>query len=209
MRKICSDYSEFPSNALKAYDAAIRSGDQRAATAAYSNIKPFLAGVARTYCKRPADWPRYEQAGLIAITRTCGQFDSDRGKPIQHLVRVAVKNAMLDELRKDKSWGRVELSGLDYIAVDNPRFHCHDTPSDSLVRSELRAHLAAQVRIWLEDCTPRQRDFVRLHFFDGLPQARVADRLGVSKAAISKLRKTTLNRARVQLADVHAFVLRN
>lgn len=211
MKQLNSESSEFPSDAVRAFGIAVRADNQVAASTAYARIKPYLARVARTYCRTPEEWPRFEQAALITVARTAQQFQAERGKPIEHLVRVAVKHAMLDELKKDAIRSRrIEFFGLMPTVDNDDRFQdTAPSPADLLIQSELRSHLAVQVQLWLEKRPPIEREFILLHFFEDLSQAEIARRLGVSRAAVSKRRRSTIARARVELADLWEFFSAN
>lgn len=201
MKKLHPVRSDFPSDAIHAFGAAIREGDQPGATDAYREIKPYLTAVAATYCRNPAEWPRFEQAALLAVARASQRFIVTRAKPLEHLIRVAVKNAALDELRKDAN--RVcptEIDVLDDLLDPAP------SPSELFIQTELRSHIVEQVRAWLKSRPQRERNFFDLHFVEGLSQVEIAQRLQVSRAAISKLRSTTLERARVELRHVQEFL---
>jgi RNA polymerase sigma factor (sigma-70 family) len=210
MKQSNSDRSEFPSEAVRAFGIAVRTDNQAAATTAYTRIKPYLASVARTYCKNPEELPRFEQAALITVARTAQRFQAERGKPIECLVRVAVKHAMLDELKKDAIRDRrIEFFGL-LPSVDYDLFQDNaPSPADLLIQSELQSHLAVQVHLWLEKRPPLERKFILLHFFEDLSQAEIARRLGVSRAAVSKRRRSTIARARVELAHLRQFLAVN
>jgi RNA polymerase sigma factor (sigma-70 family) len=211
MKELNSESSEFPSDAVRAFAIAVRADNQAAASTAYTRLKSYLARLAKTYCKSPEDWPRFEQAALIALARTAQQFRSERGKPIEHLVRVAVKHAMVDELKKDAiRFRRFEFFGLVPTFHNDGRFQdSAPSPADLLIQSELRSHLAVQVHLWLQKRPPLEREFILLHFFEDLSQAEIARRLGVSRAAVSKRRRSTIARARVELANLQEFLAVN
>src|SRR5438094_572530 len=101
MKQSKSKGSEFPSDAVRTFQAAILSNDDAGMVASHELLKPYIKSVAKTYCKTPAELARFEQIALTTIARAVQRFDGNRGKPIEHFVRVAVKHAMLDELNKD------------------------------------------------------------------------------------------------------------
>src|SRR5438105_2582038 len=122
MKQLSSENSEFPSDAVSALRAGILNNNNMAVQTACTRLKPFVEGVARTYCKMPADLPHFEQVAITTIARAAQRFDHRRGKPIEHLIRVAVKRAMLDEVKKEAIRSRrVELVPL-LPGEENDRF---------------------------------------------------------------------------------------
>ena len=106
MKELSSEVSEFPSDSVCALRAAIINDNDAGIEAACAELKPYIQSVARTYCKSAADLSRFEQAALLTIVRAAKRFQLRRGKPIEHLVRVAVRRAMLDELKSDAARNR-------------------------------------------------------------------------------------------------------
>lgn len=207
MVKLNSARSKFPSDSVCALRAGILNDNEKAVETACSDLRPYVQAVAKTYCKRPADLPHFEQVALITIVRVAERFDPTRGTPIEHLVRVAVKRAILDELKSEAARSR----RLEVFAIDpgeEPHFHVQDaaaSPAEIVAQSELQSHLAAQVGSWLKSRPSAEREFIMLLFFEHLSPADVARRLRVSRAAVSKRWRSTIARARVELAHLWEF----
>ncbi len=80
----------------------------------------------------------------------------------------------------EKGRGRevaVDPSVLDRIAVSEPLW------ADETADSEVLALLATIVQTRL---TPRQREMVELHFYQGRSQQQIADQLGISQQVVSR-----------------------
>ena len=100
--------------------------------------------------------PRFEQEALITIHRTAQQFAASKGKPIEHLTRSAIRNAMVDKLRKDNRRDR----RFDLVAIlpgeDRDDWFADWAPSPAkiAIESEIRSHLTEQVQSWLNTRPP-------------------------------------------------------
>jgi RNA polymerase sigma-B factor len=75
-----------------------------------------------------------------------------------------------------------------------------------LLGEEDDGFMTAERRVLLDDgmraLAGREREIVRLRFFEGLTQREIADRVGISQMHVSRLLRRSLDELRTQLTDV-------
>ena len=98
---------------------------------------------------------------------------------------LASQVASLDEPFADTDDGPVRG---DSLGADDPRFEL--------------AEMTATVAPTLETLSDRERALLRLRFVEGLSQAQIAERIGVSQMHVSRLLRRTLDRLH-HLAEGH------
>lgn len=119
----------------------------------------------------------------IYLRIASGDPPSDLRSPVSYLYRLG-SNLMLDRLRaerraavRDAAWReshRTELGGAEISEEPDP--------ADALAA---RQRLAAVVEV-LGSLGPQTQRVFRLHKFEGLSHAEVAERLGISRSAVEK-----------------------
>jgi RNA polymerase sigma-B factor len=67
---------------------------------------------------------------------------------------------------------------------------------DEFERAEARAMLAGG----LDELAPREREIVRLRFYEGLTQREIADRIGISQMHVSRLIRRSVQRLHDRIA---------
>ena len=210
MNTRADSHSALLSNELNELREAVARDDSPAISRCFGTLKPYLRATACRYSYRECDWPSLEQVGFIAIVRAARQFDSAFGRPFEHYVRVAVRNAVLDEVRRTTEYYTRFKSIETDFASDDGRDTCSEalapSPFDSIALAELVIARASVVAAWISQLSDRQQLLIRMHYFDGIRKTEVARRLGVSKAAISKLNSAMLRAARSELAGLVKLV---
>jgi RNA polymerase sigma-70 factor, ECF subfamily len=167
----------------------IRQGDERAVEVLYLRYRGplFAAALRRTRSVQLAD--EVVQDTFTAVWRTASGFDTERGTLSSWLFGL-VRNKSVDALRREGD----DLRTLPEEALE-PQRAPDATDEDAWARIRA-AHVHAAVAALPEP----QRVAVELAFFAGLPQAEVADRLGIPLGTAKKRIRSGLLRLRVQLA---------
>lgn len=155
------------------------------------------------YARQASDIPPLHQAACQALIRAAEKFDSSRGKPFEHLANRAIRNAILDELKAQSRATR----NLDYFGETDTldtwmSDHDGEQPSvlDEIVHHEARAEAQLHVGNWVKRRPVRQREFIRLHYEEGLSKSETARRMRITKPAVTKLNAAILRAGRHDLA---------
>ena len=115
--------------------------------------------------------------------RKLRQFKGDRGCSLASWLRVIASRVTVDFLRLKRP---ITVEVPETLASDQP-----DPPNTLVDREEER-----QITEALEGLSPRDRLFVDLHFYRGLPAEDVAAILNVSVAAVYTLKSRLLDKLR-------------
>jgi RNA polymerase sigma factor (sigma-70 family) len=202
--------SGFLGNELEELKEAVARDDDPAISRCFGKLQPYLRATASRYSCRECDWPSLEQVAFIAIVRAARQFDSSFGRPFEHYACVALRNAVLDEVRQmAEYYNRFESIEMR-LASDEARHSCCEalapSPFDLIALAERVNARKSALETWISERSERQRLLVQMLYFDGIRKTEAARRLGVSKAAISKLNSAMLQAARSELAGLEKVV---
>ena len=88
------------------------------------------------------------------------------------------------------------------LSLDQP-FGDGTGPLESLGDDDLgfaRAEARAMLADSLHELEPREREIVRLRFYEGLTQREIAERIGISQMHVSRLIRRTVERLRDRIA---------
>ena len=118
--------------------------------------------------------------------RKLRQFKGERGCSLVSWLRVIASRVTVDFLRKQRP---ITVEVPETLASDQP-----DPPNTLVDREEER-----QIAEALDRLSPRDRLFVDLHFYRGLPPEEVAAILNVSVAAVYTLKSRVLEKLRETL----------
>lgn len=98
---------------------------------------------------------------------------------------------VLEAMESSGAYSSIPLEGAGDGDDDSPSVLDHYvTEDDELVSTEDRIVLEDAIR----DFSARERDIIRMRFEDGMTQAEIADKLGVSQVQVSRLLRRTLKR---------------
>ncbi len=123
------------------------------------------------------------QAGIIAFIEVINRYDQHRGVPIGAYARNFIKGAVF------KTAARYTMRGVKTETIDAAyEIESFDEPD---------IDLRLTVETWLKTQPAETRLLVRLRFYEGLTQADIARRFGVSGAAISRRFKRIFEKARL------------
>jgi RNA polymerase sigma factor (sigma-70 family) len=159
----------------------------------FGRLRPYLHGVVRKVLGHSAQGP-LDHSNLVqsSLRRIFEHFDDVRagGVSVPRLlgwVERIVRNRIIDELRRRHPAGPIDHEVLTDPGMPPPR------------SGRQVLHLLAA----LDRLPERQRLVVELHWFDRLPDAEIARRLGGSVGAIKVLRCRALKHLRRQMEASH------
>jgi RNA polymerase sigma factor FliA len=144
-----------------------------------------------------------ESVGTLALIEALDRFDPSRGVPVAAYLRLRIRGAMVDHLRRAGPVVRTRSRGghsrehrfvalgdqedfLDRLVEDGPG------ADQRLVQHE--ADL--EIQDLVETLPDGERELVRGHDLEGRPLQRVATELGITPTQASKLRSQALYRMR-------------
>lgn len=161
------------------------------------------------YLEKRADLKRFFAARLgspeaaedlvqeIYLKLVGGGADMAAQNPSAYLYRIG-SNLMLDRLKqqrrslaRDDDWHKANRSALGGVDIQP------EPPADDAVDARQRLRRIVEL---LESVDPQHRRAFRLHKFDGLSHAEVAQAMGVSRSAIEKWISAVLKHLHEQLA---------
>ena len=99
---------------------------------------------------------------------------------------------VLEAMESSSAYSSVPLEGGGSSDDDDaPSVIDHyATEDENLAASDDRIVLEDAIR----DFSPREKDVIRMRFFEGMTQVEIAERLGISQVQVSRLRRRTLRR---------------
>jgi RNA polymerase sigma-B factor len=182
---------------IKAIDRFDLSRDVRFATYAV----PTIAGELKRHF-RDRGWmmrvPRevQELSGKIGIARERLVGDLSRSPTVSELARAtgADEDRVLEALAAAQAYRTLSL--------DQP-FEDGTGPLEAIGDDDLgfeRAEARAMLADGLHDLAPREREIVRLRYFEGLTQREIAEHIGISQMHVSRLIKRTVQELRERIA---------
>ena len=166
------------------HDSLIRlakSGDAPAIVAMLKAHSPLI----QSYVNQCPSESREDafQAGIIAFIEVIFRYDQHRGVPIGAYARNFIKGAVF------KTAARYTMRGVQTTPIDAAYgIESIDEPD---------VDLRLTVEAWLNNQPAETRVLMRLRFYEGMTQADIARRFGVSPAAISQRFKRIFEKARL------------
>src|SRR5690349_9900879 len=156
----------------------------------------LVRSLARRYSYRGEQLEDLVQIGAIGLIKAIDRFDVNRGV---ELTTYATPN-IIGEIKRhfrDRGWAVRVPRGLQELNVQLSRLlervgveeHAYEVSED-------RAILAPGFRV-LDD---RERQILRLRFFDGLTQSQIAQQIGISQMHVSRLIRRSLEKIRSEIA---------
>jgi RNA polymerase sigma-B factor len=182
---------------IKAIDRFDLSRDVRFATYAV----PTIAGELKRHF-RDRGWmmrvPRevQELSGKIGIARERLVHDLARSPTVAELARATAS----DEDRVMEALAAAEAYRT--LSLDQP-FQDGTGPLEAIGDDDLgfeRAEARAMLAEGLHELAPREREIVRLRFFEGLTQREIAEQIGISQMHVSRLIRRTVQQLRDRIA---------
>lgn len=182
---------------IKAIDRFDLSRDVRFATYAV----PTIAGELKRHF-RDRGWmmrvPRevQELSGKIGIVRERLVHDLARSPTVAELARATAT----DEDRVVEALAAAEAYRT--LSLDQP-FQDGTGPLEAIGDDDLgfeRAEARAMLADGLHELAPREREIVRLRYFEGLTQREIAEHIGISQMHVSRLIRRTVQQLRDRIA---------
>jgi RNA polymerase sigma-B factor len=182
---------------IKAIDRFDLSRDVRFATYAV----PTIAGELKRHF-RDRGWmmrvPRevQELSGKIGIVRERLVHDLARSPTVTELARATGT----DDDRVMEALAAAEAYRT--LSLDQP-FQDGTGPLEAIGDDDLgfeRAEARAMLADGLHELAPREREIVRLRYFEGLTQREIAERVGISQMHVSRLIRRTVQQLRDRIA---------
>lgn len=182
---------------IKAIDRFDLGRDVRFATYAV----PTIAGELKRHF-RDRGWmmrvPRdvQELSGRIGVVRERLVHDLARSPTVTELARATAT----DEDRVVEALAAAEAYRT--LSLDQP-FQDGTGPLEAIGDDDLgfeRAEARAMLAEGLHELAPREREIVRLRFFEGLTQREIAEQIGISQMHVSRLIRRTVQQLRDRIA---------
>jgi RNA polymerase sporulation-specific sigma factor len=140
------------------------------------------------------------QEGLIAFLEAVRRFDLSRSTRLSTYAWKTVAGQLKNYLRSGRSHRQVvSIEDLPNM-MGNSHLLPEEIVGDKIDHPEHMRHLIDDkrktriVQRALSKLTPKQRKVVKLHYWEDMRQVVIAERMGVSRPAISQLLRRALNR---------------
>jgi RNA polymerase sigma-B factor len=188
---------------LRAYH---RHGDLRAREALIQQYLPLVRRLARRHAGRGEQLEDLVQVGSIGLINAIDRFQLERGVDLASFAIPTIDGEIKRHLR-DRAWPiRIprRLQDLDptlkvrvteLVDGQNGELEQGSALEPGYALGEDRATLAEGFRVLDE----RERRLLRLAFFDGLSQAQIARRVGISQIHVSRLTRRALAKLRAEI----------
>ncbi len=144
-------------------------GDQRAFEQLYQQTSSRLYGVALVLLRRRDLAEEVLQEAYIKIWHAAGTYQPERGA-VSTWLSTIVRRSAIDRLRRNRNDTLVQQEPEDWDVVDE------DTPDP--LQQLLEDADGVRLSRCLEHLDERQRESLRLAFFQGLTHSELANRLG-------------------------------
>jgi RNA polymerase sigma-B factor len=183
-------------------------GDLRARSRLIQQYLPLVKRLARRYVGQGEQLEDLVQVGSIGLIKAIDRFQVDRGVDLASYAIPTIDGEIKRHLR-DRAWPirvprRLQerdpgLRSRVAELVDglNGEFDRHGELEHGYELGEHRIALAAGFHV----LDVRERQLLRLAYFDGLSQAQIARRVGISQIHVSRLTRRAL--AKLQVAMGH------
>ena len=179
--------------------AAVQSRDRGADDALATLVNAYLPLI-RRHCRSVPYNLREDalSAGTEGFLRAVHRYDPSGGASLGTYASHFVRGAVLELLRQEAPWR--DLVPIDHLEdLDGSNVHWMGAGSTGGQRPNPDL-------ITIRDWVKRQRQSVRIllsmHFYDDIPQAEIARRIGVSRAAVSQRLSRIIRRAKFELGEV-------
>jgi RNA polymerase sigma-B factor len=188
---------------LRAYH---RHGDVRARDALIQQYLPLVRRLARRHAGRGEQLEDLVQVGSIGLIKAIDRFQIERGVDLASFAIPTIEGEIKRHLR-DRAWPiriprrlqdddpTLKVRVAELVDGRNGEFEQASSLEPGYARGEDRATLAEGFRVLDE----RERILLRLAFFDGLSQAAIGQRVGISQIHVSRLTRRALAKLRAEI----------
>jgi RNA polymerase sigma-B factor len=185
-----------------------RSGDLRARERLIGQYLPLVRRLARRHVGRGEPFEDLVQVGTIGLINAIDRFKLDRGVDLATFAIPTIDGEIKRHLR-DRAWPiRIprRLQELDptlrarvaeLVDGQNGEFDREAAVERGYELGEDRIALARGFRV----LDARERLLLRLAYFEGLSQAQIAGRVGISQIHVSRLTRRALEKLRAEIGQ--------
>lgn len=181
-------------------------GDDWELDQAVLHLAPEFHRLAAAFRPRYCDYPVLEQAARAGALKAAAKFDPLKSKDFAAFAKMVISHAIGDEMDRILR-GRLILLH-DFKPWEQAKFAPEPvqetTPANLIERAEAGNEVIHTVRSWIEGRPSRQKEYIRLHFFEGHTKAETARWMRISKAAVSKLHAAVIAAGKSGLATLKA-----
>ena len=164
-------------------------------------LSPEFHRLAAAFRPRYCDFPLLEQAARTGALKAAAKFDPARSKDFAAFAKMVITHAIKDEMDRILR-GRLLLLH-DFNPCEQSQIApepVQEGPGVLMERAEVSGEITQAVRSWIASRPPRQKEYIRLHFFEGRTKAETARWMRISKAAVSKLHSAVISAGESGLA---------
>lgn len=175
-----------------------------------SRLRPQMRPLVLHCRPKPCDFSIFEQAAFWGALKASAKFDPSRSSDFSAFARMAIKCALQDEAGRMRRSGLLLLADVEDGADAFEKFTAGSggvCPAVELESKEARREIRIGVQAWIAKRPVRQREYIRLHFTEGFSKAESARRMGISKAAVSKLHAAVVAAGRMELAGLEQHLI--
>jgi RNA polymerase sigma-B factor len=188
---------------LRAYH---RHGDLRAREALIQQYLPLVRRLARRHAGRGEQFEDLVQVGSIGLINAIDRFQLERSVDLASFAIPTIDGEIKRHLR-DRAWPiriprrlqeldpTLKVRVTELVDGQNGELEQGTALEPGYALGEDRATLAEGFRVLDE----RERRLLRLAFFDGLSQAQIARRVGISQIHVSRLTRRALAKLRAEI----------
>jgi RNA polymerase sigma-B factor len=188
---------------LRAYH---RHGDVRARDALIQQYLPLVRRLARRHVGRGEQLEDLVQVGTIGLIKAIDRFQLERGVDLASFAIPTIDGEIKRHLR-DRAWPiriprrlqdhdpTLKVRVAELVDGHNGEFEQASALEPGYALGEDRATLAEGFHVLDE----RERLLLRLAFFDGMSQAAIARRVGISQIHVSRLTRRALSKLRAEI----------
>ncbi|MFI8931708.1 sigma-70 family RNA polymerase sigma factor [Streptomyces sp. NPDC053474] len=167
----------------------------------YAPLVHYLAGRVSVGAPAPGERADLVSAGMLRLIVAIERFTLDRMVRFETYAVIHIRGAMFNELRKLPGRSPMGDASLEELLDSGVEEHdllgaVAEDPAAAAEDRELLRLLAHAVNALPE----REKTVVTLSFYEGLTRAEIADVLGLTAQAVSRLRAKALTRLRAALA---------
>ena len=190
---------------LRAYH---RHGDLSAREALIRQYLPLVRRLARRHAGRGEQFEDLVQVGTIGLIKAIDRFQLERGVDLASFAIPTIDGEIKRHLR-DRAWPiriprrlqeldpTLKVRVAELVDGQNGELEQGSALEPGYELGEDRAALAQGFHV-LDD---RERQLLRLAFFEGLSQAKIAQRVGISQIHVSRLTRRALAKLRAELDE--------
>jgi len=183
-----------------------RYGDRSARERLIAQYLPLVRRVARRYVGRGEQFEDLVQVGSIGLINAIDRFQLDRGVDLATFAIPTIDGEIKRHLR-DRAWPiriprrlqeldpSLRARVIELVDGENGELDRESALDRGYELGEDRIALARGFRV----LDARERLLLRLAYFDGLSQSRIAGKVGLSQIHVSRLTRRALGKLRAEL----------